>query len=46
MVCDKDGEVHHVKLDTLEKHIGNQKATKTLLHLGVKKYEMYMNKKC
>jgi hypothetical protein len=29
MICDKDGEVHHVKLDTLEKHIGNQKAKKT-----------------
>jgi hypothetical protein len=24
----------------------NKKATKTLLHLGVKKYEIYMNKKC
>jgi hypothetical protein len=32
--------------NTLEKHIGKRKATRDLLHLGVKKDDWLVNKRC
>jgi hypothetical protein len=36
----------NVKLDILEKNVGKQDVIKNSPHIGVKKYEMYVNKQC